>query len=484
MLFRGCEPAVAAGVDGRILAVGDAATNLARDADVADLHGRAHPGFADSHVHLGWTARQRMTLDLTGAVDAADAVQRVRRHASSLPPDAWVVGHHLDDSTWRDDDRLHAAMLDGASGGRPVFIHRRDTHLAWVSTAAFAIAGIDRDTPDPAGGVIDRDDDGKPSGIVRENAAEVVRVLIPEVSADRLRAALGDVVRDLVAAGTTSVHAIESADDYAILRAMRETGELPLRVSAFLRLASLDDLVSGGVRSGHGDDVLRIQGVKVFLDGSLGSDTAEMLDGRGVVVVPQGELTRVIARVAGAGLNVAVHAIGDAAVRRCLDAFEAQESPGPHWRPRIEHAQCVDPADVRRFVRLGVIASMQPLHAVSDREIADRRWRDRCAFAFAWRPLHDTGTRIAFGSDAPVDDPSPLRGIDAATRWRHRTGWYPELAIDERAAITAYTRDAAYAVGMEDRLGVLAPGAWCDMSVVDTEGVVATIVAGEVVWRR
>jgi hypothetical protein len=139
---------------------------------------------------------------------------------------------------------------------------------------------------------------------------------------------------------------------------------------------------------------------------------------------------------------------------------------------------------VGRFARAGVVASMQPLHAVSDREIAERRWGVRCAHAYAWRPLLDAGARLAFGSDAPVDDPSPLRGIAAATRWRHDAGWYPHLAVDEQAAIAAYTRGAAWAVGMEDRLGALVPGAWCDLSVVDGSGVAATVVAGDVVWRR
>jgi predicted amidohydrolase YtcJ len=362
-----------------------------------------------------------------------------------------------------------------------------------VGSAALETAGIDRRTVDPPGGVIDRDAAGEPTGVVRENAAEMVRCHIPEVDSTRVRDALAATCAELSTLGVTSVHGLESADDLELLGALRALGRLPLRVSAFLPLARLEDLVARGVRSGDGDDHLRIWGVKLFLDGSLGSDTAEMLDGSGVVVVPQNELLSAIERSAEAGLNVAIHAIGDGAVRRCLDALElhraqsaqseqsAQSAPSPTWRPRIEHAQCVDSQDAPRFARIGVIASMQPVHAVSDRALAERRWGDRCAYAYPWGLLRNAGAVLAFGSDAPVDDPAPLHGIAAATSWRHTAGWYPQLAVNEATAVDAYTRNAAYAVGMEDRLGSLTPGQWCDLSVVEGDAVVATVLGGEVI---
>jgi predicted amidohydrolase YtcJ len=484
VLFRGGTPEVASGADGRILGVGAAATAAAGpQADVVELEGRVHPGFHDSHIHLGWMARHRMTLDLTGAAGVADVVDRVRRRASGLPVGAWVVGHHLDDSDWTDRDKLDRRHLEAASPGRPVFIHRRDTHLAWVSSEALAIAGIDRDSVDPAGGVIDRDSDGEPSGVVRDQAAELVRRHIPEIDAARRRQLLGDVCSELSRLGVTSVHAVESVEDFELLGSLHAAGLLHLRVSALLPHDSVDDLVAAGVRSGHGDDSVRVWGVKLFLDGSLGSDTAEMLDGRGIEVLPQKALRSVVARTADAGLNLAIHAIGDGAVRRCLDALEERPAAHPLWRPRIEHAQCVDSEDASRFAQLGVIASMQPIHAVSDRTLADRRWGDRCANAYAWRLLHDAGALLAFGSDAPVDDPAPLRGIAAATHWRRTAGWYPQLALDGASAVQAYTANAAYAVGMEDRLGTLAPGSWCDLTVVRGDVVIATVLAGEVVSR-
>jgi predicted amidohydrolase YtcJ len=201
-------------------------------------------------------------------------------------------------------------------------------------------------------------------------------------------------------------------------------------------------------------------------------------------VLPQDELHDLVRRCAGAQLNVCLHAIGDRAVRRALDALEPFAGAWRYWRPRIEHAQCVDPADVGRFKPAGAIVSMQPLHAVADREIADREWSGRTAHAYAWRPLTDAGAVLAFGSDAPVEDASPLLGIDAATGWRRRAGWHPELALTRAQAFRAYTTGAAFAAGTERKLGRLAPGLYADLTMVDADQVVATVVGGRLTWRR
>jgi predicted amidohydrolase YtcJ len=224
--------------------------------------------------------------------------------------------------------------------------------------------------------------------------------------------------------------------------------------------------------------------VKAFLDGSLGSRTAEMLDGSGTARLQQADLVDVVERCARAELNVCLHAIGDGAVRRALDALSRRRSAWPFWRPRIEHAQCVDPKDVLRFARLGVIASMQPIHAVADRELADRIWPSVTAHSYAWRALERAGARLAFGSDAPVESADPMLGIDAATAWRRRARWHPELAVTRASALRAYTSGAAYAVGMEADLGSLRAGKLCDMTVVDDGRVTATIVGGMVSWRQ
>jgi predicted amidohydrolase YtcJ len=203
-----------------------------------------------------------------------------------------------------------------------------------------------------------------------------------------------------------------------------------------------------------------------------------------VTVLPQDELVELVRRCAEAELNVCLHAIGDRAVRRALDALQPHAGAWRNWRPRIEHAQCVDPADVPRFREVGVIASMQPIHAVADRELADREWPAVTGHSYAWRPLLDTGAVLAFGSDAPVEDAAPLLGIDAATGWRKRAAWHPELSIPRAAAIRAYTAGAAYAAGAEKSVGRLSPGLLCDMTVVEGGQVVATVVGGRVTWRR
>jgi len=209
-----------------------------------------------------------------------------------------------------------------------------------------------------------------------------------------------------------------------------------------------------------------------------------MLDGSGTSRLPQPELVDMIDRCARAELNVCLHAIGDGAVRRALDALARKRDAWRYWRPRIEHAQCVHPKDVPRFARVGVIASMQPIHAVADRELVDKYWSGVVTQAYAWGPLSRSGAVLAFGSDAPVETADPLQGIDAASAWRKRAGWHPELAISRAKALRAHTAGAAYAAGMEQRLGSLRLGKLCDMTVVDESGVMATIVGGKVSWRR
>jgi hypothetical protein len=200
--------------------------------------------------------------------------------------------------------------------------------------------------------------------------------------------------------------------------------------------------------------------------------------------VSQEDLVDLVERCARAGLNLCLHAIGDGAVRRALDALAPHRNTGPRWRPRIEHAQCVNPKDMKRFARSGVIASMQPIHAVADRELADELWPDVTRHSYAWGALDRAGARLAFGSDAPVETADPLAGLEAATAWRRMAKWHPELAVSQASARRAYTAGAAYAVGMEKQLGTLRPGKLCDMTVIDEGRVVATIVGGRVSFLK
>ncbi len=484
-LFAGCEPEVAAGPDGRILAVGVGARQAAgRTAELVRLRGRALPGLIDSHIHLEGLADRHLTLDLTASASLEEALAAIRVWSARLPEGAWVIGAGWYNDAWPKPAFPSGRLLDAAAGGRPVYLRRKDGHSAWVSSVALQLAGISATTTDPPGGVIDRDGRGRPTGILRETAMQAVSSIVPRAGDADLDEAMARALAALAELGLTAAHSMDSARGFASLQRLHARDRLPIRVTYNLPLADLHHAERLGVRSGWGDEWLRIWGVKAFLDGSLGSRTAEMLDGSGTARLPQAELVEMVDRCVRAELNVCLHAIGDAAVRRALDALARRRGAWRSWRPRIEHAQCVDPKDVPRFARIGVIASMQPIHAVADRELADQHWPLVTSHAYAWGSLERAGARLAFGSDAPVESADPLLGIDAAMAWRRRAKWHPELAVSRAKALRAYTAGAAYAVGMEQDAGSLRLGKLCDITVVDDMGVTATIVGGQVSWRR
>ncbi len=484
VLFAGCVPEVAA-FDGRIIAVGAGARAAAgRKAEVVRLRGEAWPGLIDSHIHLEGLAGRKLSVDLGGATDRAAALARVRDWAKAAPKDGWISGSGWYNDLWPDPAFPNRNQLDQAVGGRPAFMRRKDGHSAWVSGAALRSAGIDSTTEDPPGGVIDRDGGGEPTGILRETAMELVARNLPHESDADLDQAMARVLADLARLGLTSVHSMDTSRTLGSLQRVRARGPLPVRVTYNLPLADLRHAERMGVRSGWGDPWLRIWGVKAFLDGSLGSRTAEMLDGSGTARLTQPDLEELIERCARAELNVCLHAIGDGAVRRALDALAPHRGAWTRWRPRIEHAQCVHPKDITRMGKLGVIASMQPIHAMTDRELADAEWPTVTGSAYAWRSLEKAGVKLAFGSDAPVETADPLAGIEAATTWRRSAKWHPELALTRASALRAYTLGAAYAAGMEDEAGSLRPGKLCDMTVVDDGRVAATVAGGRVTWRR
>jgi len=484
VLFAGCDPEVAA-FDGRIIGVGAKARAAAgRRAQVVRLSGVAWPGLIDSHIHLEGLADRKLTLDLTGATSLDDALGRVKAWAKPLQKDAWVIGGGWYNDAWREKAFPTRQLLDAAAAGRPAFLRRKDGHSAWASSEALRIAAVDRSAEDPPGGTIDRDRDGHPTGILRETAMQLVANVLPAPAEADFDAALASVLDELARLGLTGVHSMDSAHCFAAVQRLCARGPLPVRVTYNLPLADLPYAERVGVRSGWGDPWLRIWGVKAFLDGSLGSRTAEMLDGSGTARLAKPDLEDMIRRCARAELNVCLHAIGDGAVRRALDALAGHRTSWSGWRPRLEHAQCVNPKDATRMARLGVIASMQPIHAVADRELADSLWPAVTADAYAWRMLEKAGVKLAFGSDAPVETADPLAGIEAATTWRREAKWHPELALTRASALRAYTSGAAYAAGIEGEVGALRPGRLCDVTVVDQGRVEATIAGGRLTFRR
>jgi predicted amidohydrolase YtcJ len=512
----------------RLLAVGppeEVAATAGPGARVIDAGGQTViPGLIDAHIHFMWYAAGLLRVDLEGVADLDTALARVAARATTTPEGAWVRGSGWNNNLWQPNRFPSRHDLDRVTAGRPAVMTRKDGHSIWVNSAALAIAGITRDTPDPPGGRIGRYAAGEPNGMLYEAAAmDLVYRHVPEESGAEQAEAVRRGLQAVAASGLTGFHDCEGPAAFAAFQQLDAAGALPVRVLMLLALATLPESIAVGLRSGFGGDRLRVGPVKIFSDGSLGSQTAEMLapfegapDNYGVATIAQPDLEAAILAASGAGIAVAVHAIGDAANRRVLDAFararqaesgQATLPGGPdadgyrlyRLRHRIEHAQLVDPTDWPRFRELGVIASMQPIHATSDMEAADRLWGARAGQgAYAWRSLKRAGARLAFGSDCPVETFAPLLGIHAAvTRQdaagRPPGGWYPQERLSVAEAVRAYTRDAAYAAGEDHLKGSLEPGKLADFVLLDhdiftgdpaaiaTTGVSATVVGGAVV---
>jgi hypothetical protein len=485
-LYVGCEPNVLCDGEGRIVAVGREANAAASD-DVmrVELEGRALPGLGDAHIHLDELVLLRVGLDLHGTGSRQEVLATVRMASRSLPLDAWIVGRGWNYGAWPQPQLPSRIDLDEAAGGRPVLLASKDEHSAWVSSSALQMAGINKETPDPVDGVIDREPEGAPTGIVREAWQRLFGKMLPRPGRAEYQRLLASVLSDLGQLGLCTLHTKDPGETMFALQSQHEKDLLPLRIVVNLPVDQLTAAQQLGIRTGWGDGRLRVWGIKAFMDGSLGSRTAEMLDGTGVARIPDPALHDLIERCLTAELNLCLHAIGDGAVRRALVALEGHGGGAwSGWRPRIEHAQCVDPSDIPRFLRAGAIASMQPIHAISDREMADSLWGEAAGNAYAWGRLAEAGVPLAFGSDAPVESPDPLKGLDAATRWRSRVGWYPDLALSEPGALDAYTLGVAYAAGMERECGRLAPGYRCNLTVVSGDQVVATVVDGKLVFGR
>ncbi len=507
------EALAAAG--GRVVLVGtaEAALSLAGPHTVR-LNGRGNlviPGFVDSHIHFASWAVARRQVDLTGARTLSEALERVRAAAEKVPPGEWVIGRGWDHSTWDGGRFPTRADLDPVVPDRPVLLTRKDGHSIWVNSLALARAGIGRETPDPPGGRIDRDDRGEPTGILREGPAmRLVWQAVGRPGPDAIESALREAIPEAHRLGLTGIHEIDGREAFQAYQRLNRTGSLTLRVRLFLNPAHelLEPATRLGLMSGFGDDWLRISGVKFFADGSLGSLTALMLepyegteDNCGVAVTAADQLRAWVEAASRAGLAVAIHAIGDRANRVCLDILEATRElwASRGLRPRIEHVQLLHPADIPRLARIGVVASMQPIHCTQDLFLAERHWGARSRYGYAWRSLLDQGTALAFGSDCPVETLDPFRGLFAAVTRRREdgyppAGWYPEERLDIWSAVRAYTVGAAFAVGEEGWWGSLRPGSYADLVVLDRDifearpeelldtRVLATVVGGRLVY--
>ncbi len=416
---------------------------------------------------------------------------RVAGAAAGVGDGRWVRGLGWRDAAWAEKPAREA--LDAAVGDRPVALWARDYHSLWLSTAGLARAGGDLHAP---GGVVELGADGAPSGVLREDAAWRFRDRYLKPSADEMLEAMRAALPVAAARGVTAIHDKDGwLGILPVWQRLREEAELPLRVWQSLPHHLMDELSDVGIRSGFGDERLRVGYLKAFMDGTLASRTALMLDGTGVEITSREALEAIVRRAARAGFPVAVHAIGDKANRDALDAFAATRA---QWaplglRPRIEHAQVLHPDDVGRFASIGVAASVQFSHATSDRDLADDYWGDRAELAYAWRALADSGAVLANGSDAPVEELDPLAGLHAgvARTTDDRPPWRPEQALDADRALRAMVAGPAWLSHSERRRGRLAPGFDADLTVLSRDPltcppeelgdvrVEATMVAGE-----
>ncbi len=456
--------------------------------DVVDLRGRSVlPGFTDAHVHFPtWSLAQR-DVRLEGVSGLAEALERVRSHPRH---GAWIRGIGWRSAEW--DTQPTKEALDEVTGETPAMLFAKDYHSLWLNSAALARAGGDLEVE---GGVVERGAGGEPTGVLREEAAWQFRARFARVAEDEWVEATRAGLRLAAARGVVAIH---DKDGWlgapGIFQRVAALDGLTLRVWQSVPYERLPELEALGVHARIGDDFLRIGYLKAFMDGTLGSQTAWMLDGSGVVITSEEELAEIVRAGAAAGWPVAVHAIGDAANRAALDAFEATRDV---WAPlglrqRVEHAQCLAPDDVGRFAELGVACSVQFSHAPSDRDLAERFWPDQLDGAYAFRSLWDSGAVVVNGSDAPVEELDPLAGMRAGVTRTidDRPAWHAEQSVTVEEVVRAMTVSPAWLSGDERRRGKLLPGYLADLVVLsrdpldcppdelDSVEVVSTMVGG------
>ncbi len=452
---------------------------------IADLDGRTVlPGLTDAHIHLEALARSRGIVNCE-TQSLSECLENVRDRALAAGSNEWVLGHGWNQNTW---GRFGTAReLDAIAPQNPVFLTAKSLHAAWVNSHALSAAGIEAQTPDPPGGEIQRDAKGIPTGILFETATELVRALIPRPSVEELAADFNLVQRDLWRLGLTGVHDFDGARCLKALQLLRARGELGLRVIKNIPRRYLDQAVELGLSTGFGDHWIRIGNIKVFADGALGPRTAAMFspyegeaDNTGISLIDSEELLELSIKANENGLGMSVHAIGDRANHEVLNAFDTlrtfERNNGlTPLRHRVEHLQLLHPQDIHRPAQLKVIASMQPIHATSDMEMARDYWGKRSRLSYAWRTQIQSGARLAFGSDAPVESPNPFLGIHAAVTRRRKDGspspegWIPEERITLQQALEGYTLGPAYAAGLEESLGRLSHGYLADLIVLDRD---------------
>jgi predicted amidohydrolase YtcJ len=498
----------------RIEAVGSSAEVRKRvnaGVRLLDAHGMmVTPGFIDAHVHFFDGGFALSSVKLRDAKTKVEFIRRIAAFAATVPAGTWILNGDWDHTSWG-GELPERSWIDSVTPHNPVWINRLDGHMNLANTLALRAAGISRETKDVAGGTIVRDTAGEPTGVLKDNAMDLMSRAVPDPSPAMSLRALDSAMTYVAERGVTSVDHMGGWGDLAIFEQAHAMGALRTRITAAVPLSTWARLRDTVAARGHGDAWLRIGGLKGFVDGSLGSHTAAMLEpftdapnDHGLFVNTPEDLYAWTSGADKAGLQVMVHAIGDSAIRTQLNIYQRVErEDGPRDRRfRIEHAQHIAPADLPRFAALGVIASMQPYHAIDDGRWADQViGPERAKGTYAFRSLLDQGATLAFGSDWFVAPATPLEGIYAAVTRRtlddrHPDGWVPEQKITVEEALRAYTSGAAYAGFRERELGTIAPGMLADLVLIDRDltrippptirdaRVMLTMVGGRVVYDR
>jgi predicted amidohydrolase YtcJ len=502
---------------GRIVAVGAAREVAARapGARHVDMAGRTVlPGLIDAHGHVFGLGAMLSQLDLSATTSLQQALAAIADHARDYGGLAWLRGRGWNQENWKLGRFPTARELDGVVPERPVWLERVDGHAGWANSRALALAGITDKTPDPAGGKIVRDADGVATGVLVDAAQSLVTRVLPPQTEQEGRVALDRALQTMASVGLTSVHdaGVSAAED-RLYRDYADHGKLTARIYGMIvgTGADFDQLSKHGPVNSYGKDMYALRAVKLYSDGALGSRGAALLapysdepHSHGLLFHSNKEIDAMIAKAMKKGYQVNVHAIGDAGNHQILDTFakEIQANRTGALRHRIEHAQVVTLADIPRFKSIGIIPSMQPTHATSDKNMAEQRvGTERIKGAYAWRSFLQQGSRIACGSDFPVEAPNPFFGIHAAITRQDAggqpiAGWYPEQAMSLKEAFRCFTLDAAYAGHQEKTLGSLEVGKYADFIVIDRDlfkmspyeihktGVLETWVAGRQVYQK
>ena len=501
--------------DGKFLDVGSnerIKKYIGENTEIIDLKGRlVLPGFNDAHVHFSEGGFYLLGIDLRDAKDEREFAERIKKEVQRLKKGEWILGGNWDHEAWPSKKYPAKELIDEFTKENPVFVQRLDGHVGLANSLALKLAGIDKNTPNPQGGEIVKDPKtGEPTGILKDTAQQLIYNVIPLPSKEKRLKAIKTAIRHANSLGITSIQDNSSQEDFEIYQELLKRGELSLRINVWRGVEYFKNFKKIGIISCFGNDMLRIGTIKIFVDGSMGAGTALFFEPYtddpttcGLAIYKEKELYELVKEIDKAGLQIAAHAIGDKANHWILNAFEKalKENGRKGARHRVEHAQVVLPEDLKRFKKLGIIASIQPSHCIDDMRWAEKRIGERVKNAYLFNSFVNNGVKLAFGTDWPVEPLNPMQGIYAAVTREYpeggpENGWFPEEKITLEQAIEFYTLGSAYAEFQEKIKGSIEKGKLADLVVLDRNifkipkreilktKVDYTILNGKIVYKR